>query len=83
MASISLLGVGSCRSLNAWHVISGTSIELELLQNVSVHHLLADAESSQEHEGGVVTTSNLAVELQAGGLTQVRVSGSCKSHGCK
>ena len=34
-------------------------------------YLLADAESSLEHEGGVVTTSSLAVELQAGGLTPV------------
>ena len=36
-------------------------------------YLLADAESSSEHEGGVVTTSSLAVELQAGGLTPVRM----------
>ncbi len=31
-------------------------------------YLLADAET-QEHEGGVVTTGSLSVELQAGGLT--------------
>lgn len=37
-------------------------------------YLLADSDvSSTEHEGGVVTTSSLAVELQAGGLTQEHV----------
>lgn len=35
-------------------------------------YLLADDESSG-HEGGVVTTSSLAVELQAGGLTAEHV----------
>ena len=35
-------------------------------------YLLADNESSG-HEGGVVTTNSLAVELQAGGLTAEHV----------
>ena len=35
--------------------------------------MLADSDALSEHEGGVVTTGSLAVELQAGGLTQEHV----------
>ena len=36
-------------------------------------YLLADAEQQSQEEGGVVTSSSLAVELQAGGLTMEHV----------
>ena len=36
-------------------------------------YLLADADEITEHDGGVVTSRSLAVELQAGGLTQDHV----------
>ena len=36
-------------------------------------YLLADSEGPVGHEGGVVTSSSLSVELQAGGLTEEHV----------
>lgn len=44
---------------------------LFLLQEL--FYLLADSDVELEYEGGVVTSSSLAVELQAGGLTQDHV----------